>query len=226
MLFLEYVLASLLIFVPAALNQAESTAYPGLLTRMPPVDAAPDITPTPELFGIQSPVPGQALQGNVDVLGNVEIDGFEYAEIVFGYSGDPTNTWFLIQHLPEPVAGTVLVTWDTTKITDGTYDLMLVVQRTDGNKMSHTIERLRVRNYTPVETNTPTPVTPTSTPLPGALPTPTTTLTASPQPTPTPLPTNPARLTSKDINQSLERGILAVFGLFTIAGLYLLIKKR
>jgi len=228
MLFLEFTLASLMIFAPAVFYQTESTAYPGPVpfTLTPDLNTTSEFTYTPEVFGIQSPLQGQALQGSVDVLGKITVDGFEYAELIFGYTGDPTNTWFLIRSFPEPVSGTVLATWDTTQITDGTYDLKLIIRRVDGNEISHTVGRLRVRNYSPIETNTPTPVTPTSTPLPGALPTPTATLTAPPRPTSTPLPTNPATLTRDDLTQSLGKGALGVFGIFALVGLYVLVKKR
>jgi hypothetical protein len=188
-------------------------------------------TPTPTLtviptVGIQSPGTGKALQGNAAILGNTAVDGFTSATLYFGYTQDPTNTWFFIQSFDQPVANGMLAQWDTTTITDGAYDLKLSVLLQDGNKVDKIIRAVRVRNYTPIETDTPTPVTPSATPLPGA-PTSTPTRTPTPiLPTGTPLPTNPAQLSTAAVMDSLGKGALLVFGLFAILGLYVLLRQR
>ena len=180
------------------------------------------ITPT---VSILYPVTGQALQGSIAISGNTMVDSFSSAELLFGYEANPTNTWFLIQSYDRPISGGTLALWDTTTITDGTYQLRLVVWLSDGSQLEQRVNGLRVRNYTPIETNTPTPVTPTATLPPGETPIPTPTITIMP-PTATPLPTNPAEVTSQKASQSLFKGALAVFGLFAVIGIYHLLKGR
>jgi hypothetical protein len=92
----------------------------------------------------------------------------------------------------------------------------------------YTVEDLRVRNYTAIETNTPTPVTPTATPLPGDTPVPTSTPTPTETPippTPTSLPPNPIQVTGVDFTTSLVKGIAIVAGAFVIIGIYASIKN-
>src|SRR5512143_2183563 len=92
------ILTSLLFFLP----QAPVYAQTG------------NATATPVPVAILSPLPGQALQGNVSISGNTAIAGFRSAELDFGYSGDATNTWFLIAESEETVDNDVLAQWDTT----------------------------------------------------------------------------------------------------------------
>jgi len=182
---------------------------------------------TPETIEIQSPLPGQALQGTIVIKGSTEVQDFQSGRLEFSYSENPTNTWFLIQEFTEPVAGE-LAQWDTSTITDGTYDLRLSVTLVDGKQVKAVISGLRVRNYTLIETNTPTPELPTATQVPGDTPvptlTPTSTITPVP-PTPTPLPPNPAQLSRRDITGSMGKGALGILGIFALIGLYTSIRK-
>jgi hypothetical protein len=182
------------------------------------------MTGTPEPL-LRAPLPGQALQGSVAVIGNTAIHGFVSAELAFSYAGHPEDTWFLIAETDQPVSDGTLAQWDTNAITDGNYDLRLRVRRDDGSIQEQVIPGLRVRNYTPAETNTPTPVTPTATVVPGKTPVPTQTDTPPPKPTPTTLPTNPAEVTSGDAATSLGKGALAILGLFALMGVYGLVRR-
>ncbi len=106
--------------------------------------------------------------------------GFSSAELLFSYADNPTGTWFLIQSISElPVDGP-LAQWDTTTISDGSYTLRLVIRLADGSEIEQSVAGLRVRNYTPIETETPTPSTPTIAPVIVG--------TSTPTPTPTQLP--------------------------------------
>jgi hypothetical protein len=192
--------------------------------------ATPTITatPTPAVVMISSPAVGEALQGSVAILGNSAVDSFSSAELSFTYADGSTRTWFLIQESAQSVSNGVLARWDTTTITDGNYDLRLLVTLTGDRQEVFTATGLRVRNYTPIETNTPTPVTPTGTPLPGDTPLPseTPTPTASPvPPTATALPANPVELSPGDIRSSLARGGMAVLGVFAVIGIYQGLKR-
>lgn len=184
---------------------------------------APAKTAEPGI-SISSPVPGQALQGNVTISGSSVAEGFVSSELAFAYSGDPTDTWFLIVEATQPVASGPLAQWDTSTITDGNYSLRLRVMLQNGNHLEVIVPGLRVRNYTPVETDTPTPVTPTATRLPGETPVPSITPTIAVRPTSTPLPTNPAEVSRNDIAMSAGKGALAIVGLFALMAVYKLVK--
>jgi len=180
---------------------------------------------TPPVAEIQSPAPGQALQGAVSIIGNSQIPGFVSSELSFSYSGDPMGTWFLIQESSQAVTNGSLAQWDTSAITDGVYHLRLVITLQGGSQTQAVVTGLRVRNYTPVETETPTPVTPTATFVPGNTLVPTLTPTPPAKPTPTPLPTNPAEITRSDVMSSMGKGMLAVLGLFALMAVFALVKS-
>lgn len=194
----------------------------------PTATGAPTITPTPFRVSLLSPLDGQAVQGKVIMQGNTAIEGFKSAELNFAYSDTPPLTWFLIHSAQEPVANGVLAEWDTSTITDGLYDLQLKVILENGEVITENVRKLRVRNYTPIETDTPTPITPTATQVPGDTPIPsaTATPTATPvPPTPTALAPNPAEVTRLDIFLSLVKGALVSLGAFALIGIYASIKN-
>ncbi len=174
---------------------------------------------------ILSPLAGQAVQGSVPVIVFSDIQGFQSAELSFGYTKDLTGTWFLIAQNTQPVANGEMGTWDTNLITDGDYNLRLEVVLQDGSKIDTAVTGVRVRNYSLVETSTPTPVTPTATLAPGERPTATATLIPTITATATLLPTNQAEMTGGQITGSLTKGALGTIIVFVILGLYILIKQ-
>jgi hypothetical protein len=213
-------------FIPIGIVNAQGEITP-TTTDIPPAGENTPAPATPAEIGFQSPLPGQALQGIVVISGTTAVQGFHSARLEFAYSENPTNTWFLIQEFTEPVKGE-LAQWDTSTITDGIYDLRLSVTLADGKQSKVILTGLRVRNYTPIETDTPTPELPTATPVPGdtPIPTPTLTPTATPvPPTPTPLPPNPAQLSRRDITGSMGKGALGILGIFALIGLYTSIRR-
>ena len=169
---------------------------------------------------INTPHPGDVLQGAVTVTGSSDMTGFVSAELSFSYADDPTNTWFLIATQGKPVLDQMLATWDTSSITDGNYSLRLRVFLADGSTSDVLVPSLRVRNYTQVETPTPAPVPPQATPLPTITP------TSTPFPTPTTLPHNQAVLAPVDVSFSIIYGGLAALLLFIIVGIYLWLRRN
>jgi hypothetical protein len=169
---------------------------------------------------IVAPRSGDVLQGVVTIAGSNDVNGFVSAEVAFTYADDPTGTWFLIATSSQPVSNDMLVTWDTTVITDGDYVLRLRVYLTDGGFREALVSGLRVRNYTPVETPTPMALAPEATPLPTIAP------TATPFPTPTALPRNPASLAPMDVSASILYGGLAAILTFVIVGIYLWLRRK
>lgn len=196
------------------------SAYAQELT---PTPTAPTSTPAPTV-SLSAPLSGQALQGVVPIQGNSALPGFTQAELSFAYSDNPTGTWFLIAESQTPVENGALAQWDTTTITDGEYQLRLVVRLENGQRQIAALTGLRVRNYTPVETETPTPpATATATALPGNTPVPTVTPTPTETPIPptgTALPPNPASIGTDDLLDALARAALGVVGLFSMMGVY------
>lgn len=219
----------LLLGLPGLIARAQEdspTATP-THTELLPTVRIPSTTPIPEtetsLIYIQSPSPGEAIQGVVTITGAISVENFQHGELTFSYSQNPTSTWFLIQAIEEPMDNEMIAEWDTTTITDGSYDLRLSVFYENTGEVLVEVPGLRLRNYTPIETNTPTPVTPTATPVPGASPTPTETPVP---PTPTSLPSNPAQLTTQDVVIGFGKGVLFTAGLFSLIGLYVLVRNQ
>jgi len=213
----HYSLLALLVAAALTLTLLGMYAGPGLAA--PAGQFRSTLTPTPQPIYLQAPLPGEVLRGSVPIRVHTDVPGFQSAELSFAYSGDPTGVWFLIAESTSPTNEGVLTTWDTSMITDGEYDLRLVVFLANGNRREVQAAGLRVRNYSVVETSTPAP---SATNDPG-MPTHTATPTASPQPpTPTPLPTNPAipNLQRTMANLGLGAGITLAF--FGGLGVYLL----
>lgn len=146
-----------------------------------------------------SPRPGDAIQGIVEIAGNVIASDLASYELTFAFQGESTQ--FLIQSGTEPVTEGVLGEWDTSDLTDGAYDLYLTAYLQEGDPIIVQVAGLRLRNYTAIETSTPAPVVPGETQAP-----PTPTPTQRP-PTPTPFPPNPAILEPGEIEESLQLGI-------------------
>lgn len=183
---------------------------------------------------ISAPVDGDVLQGVVTISGTVQIDGFERGEVEFAYSGETASSgWFLIGELNQAVANGPLAAWDTTTITDGSYDLRVIAYAQSKDPAIIIVRRLRVRNYTQVETATPT-IKPTlnlkatqslATPeISGSSIEPTRTIT--PTLKPTSLPTNPAQLKPEEIIGGFGIGLLSAAGLIAFIGLYLGLRTR
>ena len=184
------------------------------------VSARPRRQEQPGLVIIYSPVPGEALQGMVSIDVGIEIPGLSVASLEFRYTNHPTDTWFLLAQTSESKVDGIMAQWDTTTITDGIYDLRLSAVTQDQQMVEFVVAGLRIRNYSPIETETPAPVVPTETLYPGqATRTPLPSTTPLP-PTVTPLPTNPAILTAGQFTNSLVAGSVAVLILFVALGAY------
>lgn len=177
---------------------------------------------------ITAPAADEALRGEVNITGSINIPNFTVAQLEFAYASNPTNTWFNIRTFSEPVIASTLAVWDTRSITDGAYVLRLRATLDDGTSQEVTVP-VAVLNDVPQ--TTPTTLPPTSTPeiavqiptpfLLAASPTP----TEVPRPTPTALPLNPASLGQNQIYMSLGRGALVMIGLFALAGLIVRLRR-
>jgi hypothetical protein len=166
---------------------------------------------------IYSPQPGQAVQGIVPIDVSIIVPDLDMVVLEFRYQDHPTDTWFQLLQTGDPIEDGILAQWDTTTITDGEYDLRLVAF-TGLQQYEYLVSGLRVRNYTPVETETPTPSTQAEAGTPVSTLTPTRTVLA---PTLTPLPTNPAVFTPQQFGGSMGVGAGVVLVLFILIGAYI-----
>jgi hypothetical protein len=177
-----------------------------------------------ELPGIivDNPIAGQALQGVVPISGMIDPEGLVGYEVSYTYAGATTSNWFIIGQGIRSVETEPLAVWDTTLITDGDYQLQVKVNRQGGVVEDLIIPDLRVRNYSPIETETPavqvTAVEQTQTHTP--------TVTATEiKMTPTAFSSNPGTVTQSDVMRSIGRGIGLTAILF-IAGAIVVTLQR
>ncbi len=111
-----------------------------------------------EAPSLDSPRAGQVLQGMVEITGSTGAGNFDSGELSFAYDTGKPDTWFWIADVTEPVSSGSLAGWDTTDLTDGDYRLRLLVKYSDGSSAQADVRGLRVRNNSPVETDTPAPL--------------------------------------------------------------------
>lgn len=224
----------------------------------------PSPTPPPQA-AVLAPRSGQALQGSVPIEIGLAGAGYQTVEVSFAYANNPLEAWFPLYqgNLPQgdlaadPTAlQNPIHTWDTSTITDGDYTLRVVFTRFDRTTQVIDVIGLRVRNYTPIETDTPVPnptapqpaapdrpatqtaaVAASPTPIPTGLGPEQTAAAleaaATPTPTPTPLPpalpfsqANPLEMAPREVLNSLTEGALVTTGMFAAGGLYVLARRR
>ncbi len=134
----------------------------------------------PGYADITRPAAGEAIFGLVTIEGSADHPSFVSYELSFAYQPNPEDTWFPIMgSIQTSVSEGRLGIWDTTGITDGTYQLRLRVWLKNGNALEAIVPDLRVRNTIPTET--PTAVKQVSLPSPSLIP-----VTQTPRPTPIP----------------------------------------
>jgi len=187
------------------------------------------------LVEITSPRQNEAVRGMVTITGSARVNGFSSYEILYNYEKKKSDNWFLITSGNEMVIEDTLANWDTSTIADGDYRLRIRVLSKSGEETTATIDHVRIRNYTPVET-----LEPSATPKPvikiitatqsGAQLIQTNpdiesaTLTAK-TPTPEGIPDNPVKMELPDFTRSLVYGALATVLLFLLLLFYKIIKN-
>lgn len=172
---------------------------------------------------ITTPAPGDAIRGVIVIIGSTELDDFSSAEVSFAYHDEDENSdWFLIQKSAQPVDAGQIAVWDTTTITDGLYDLRLLVRLTDGSAAEVIVSGLRVRNYTPIETSTPQPTSSYLATVGQPVPT---ALVEEAVITPTILPTNSIEVTQDVLSRKAVQGVLATTIFMGILGIYVSVRN-
>lgn len=118
----------------------------------------PTNTPTPVSIVILSPVPGNVIAGNVQVLGAAIHPQFLQYQLEFGPDPNPGNLWYpATAAVQTPVVNGLLGIWNTNMVQDGVYQLRLRVFLRDGSTLATVVNGIRVQNRvaTPVPSSTP-----------------------------------------------------------------------
>ena len=180
---------------------------------------------------ITTPLDGATISGIAPILGTATHPQFLRYELAFGYSPNPTDTWFTLQDpVKTPVVNAVLGRWDTTGIADGVYTLRLRVYWTERLFLEAFARDVHVQNVTPTppapQPNTPTPKVAPATPTPVIVLPPTstprpTTAVASANTTSRPSSAAPSWLDDEIIGRAILTGLTLTGGLFALLGLYL-----
>jgi hypothetical protein len=146
-----------------------------------------------DLANITEPANNAVLQGTVQIIGSADHPTFQFYIIEFHPEPVTDDRWQIIGDIHDtPAVDTVLETWNTALVPDGSYTLRLRTVRLDGNYTEFFAQQVVVSNAQPLPTDTPTPA-PTSVSSPTSTPTdvpPTSTIVID-QPvvdTPTPRP--------------------------------------
>ncbi len=183
---------------------------------------------------IVAPLEGATVSGVVAILGTASHPKFVRYELAFGYSPNPTDTWFSVQEpVTTPIANNVLARWDTSGITDGVYALRLRVYWSEHQFIESFARNVRVQNATPAPPPaTPAPSVP-SAPAPSATPAIVLPPTSTPRPTAAVVSANagsapsaaaPSWLDWSTIGRALRDGLTVTAGLFALVGLYGVLK--
>jgi PKD repeat protein len=126
---------------------------------LPPVSFLPTSTPAPISIVILSPIPGNVVAGNVQVLGAAIHPQFLQYQLEYGPDPNPGNLWFQATGIVQnPVLNGLLGIWNTTIVQDSTYQLRLRVTLRDGSSLATVVNNIRIQNQapTPIPSNTPT----------------------------------------------------------------------
>jgi len=156
---------------------------------------------TPGLY-ITSPESGALIEGIVEIRGSIPEEDFSSAEVLYSYSQEGVENWFLIERIDSVVQDDVLATWDTTTITDGVYQLKLMVITLDGNENEVVVSDIHVSNYTRGDEQPTSAAMGSSGINPGAA------VGLMVTPGPTGLPVNPASIIRDEVRLTVISGIL------------------
>ncbi|MGD8623984.1 MAG: PBP1A family penicillin-binding protein [Anaerolineae bacterium] len=151
----------------------------------------------PAQVSILQPLAGEAVAGQVPVVGRASVPGFSHYLVEFGPGQNPANWGPVAGPVYDPVESGLLATWNVAGLDNGQYTLRLLVLDQAGNILE---ARTWVLVGNPTATPSPTaPLPPTWTPT--LQPSPTSAPTATPPPTAlptdTPPPTVPPTATPK-----------------------------
>ncbi|MFN8529380.1 MAG: PKD domain-containing protein [Anaerolineae bacterium] len=149
------------------LPSGQPQTRPTSIILLPPtvqVILPPTNTPLPVNIAILSPVPGNVVSGNVQVVGAAAHPQFLQYQIEFGPDPNPGNLWYPATYAVQtPVLNGLLGIWNTTLTQDALYQLRVNVYLRDGSRLTTVVNNIRVQNQrpTPIPTatqNIPRPI--------------------------------------------------------------------
>jgi PKD repeat protein len=118
----------------------------------------PSVTPTPISIVILSPIPGNVVAGNVQILGAAIHPQFLQYQVEYGPDPNPGNLWYAATSIVQtPVLNGLLGIWNTTTTPDGIYQLRLRVTLSDGTSLATVVNNIRVQNEQPTPIPSATP---------------------------------------------------------------------
>jgi len=164
---------------------------------------------------ISFPEQGSVVSGIVEVYGSIPPESFASAKLNYAYLLDTEENWFLINRIDKPVDSGLLGSWDTTLISDGLYQLKLIVKTTNGEKFEYIIKDVQVANYSRAEAPTVLEGASALTAGEGI----NTGVASSNQPTD--LPDNPASIKEREIRRSIYIGMGVAVVFTVLAAFYL-----
>jgi PKD repeat protein/Tol biopolymer transport system component len=117
----------------------------------------PTNTPLPISIFILSPIPGNTVAGNVQVIGSASHPNFLQYQLEYSPDPNPGNLWFLATGVVQtPMQNGLLGIWNTTATQDGVYQLRLRVFLRDGTDLSTIVNNVRVQNRAATPIPSPT----------------------------------------------------------------------
>jgi PKD repeat protein len=138
---------------------SQSLVLPPTSISLPPTFAQfPTNTPTPISIVILSPIPGNVVAGNVQVLGAAIHPLFLQYQLEYGPDPNPGNLWYPATGIVQnPVFNGLLGIWNTTVIQDSVYQLRLRVTLRDGTGLATVVNNIRIQNRVPTPVPSATP---------------------------------------------------------------------
>lgn len=144
------------------------TPLPQLTAQFPPTSIGivptfgfqfPTSTPMPVNIVILSPVPGNIVAGNVQVLGAAIHPQFLQYQLEYGPDPNPGDLWYQVGGISQtPVNNGFLGVWNTTSVQDSVYQLRLRIYLRDGTSLITVVNNIRIQNRQPIPPATATTI--------------------------------------------------------------------
>jgi PKD repeat protein len=143
-------------------NQSGGQRPTSVVVLPPTAIAFPTSTQMPVSIVILSPIPGNIVAGNVQVLGAAIHPQFLQYQLEFGPDPNPSNLWYPASGIVQtPVLNGLLGIWQTNTgaSPDGIYQLRLRLYLRDGTSLATIVNSIRIQNQQPTPVPTATTVT-------------------------------------------------------------------
>jgi PKD repeat protein len=149
--------------LPTLVGGQSGGQQPTSVVVLPPTAIPfPTSTQMPISIVILSPIPGNIVAGNVQVLGAAIHPQFLQYQLEFGPDPNPSNLWYPASNIVQtPVLNGLLGIWQTNTgaSPDGMYQLRLRLYLRDGTSLATVVNNIRVQNQQPTPVPTATTVT-------------------------------------------------------------------